>query len=154
MRMRVSVIGATLVAMLLAIPVAATAQDAGCTGEITLAEQADGTIHLWSADDERLSGEVRSDEGWSFYETASEVRGEVSETATYEIGNADGTWRCIASLPAGPEPDLDGHHLVFVGHGAYDGLHAFVTVNWSEGASPFSGFITATEPPADPVLAG
>ena len=153
MRMRLSAVGVVLGA-LTCVPAVATAQDAGCTGEITLTEGIDGAIYLWSSSDPRLSGEISIDEGWSLYEAPSESRIEASEPGAYEIVNADGSWRCITSVPPGPEPDTDGHWLVFMGDGAYEDLHAFVEVDWTAGASPFTAFITSSEPPADPTLAG
>jgi hypothetical protein len=153
MATRLSVIGGVVLAGMLTAPIAA-AQDGGCTGDITLTQGPEGTVHLWSADDPRMTGEVTIEEGWSFYPPASEVSGEPQDAADYDIVTPEGGWHCVSSVPAGPEPDLTGHQLVFAGDGDFEGLHAYVTVDWAGETSAFSAYITDEPPPADPMLQG
>ena len=154
MYVRTSAGVAALLAVAVLLPAAAAAQTGSCTGTLSLMTDGDTAAHEWVSSDPRLSGTVTIGEGWSFYPEASEVAGEVVPLVPYELVNAGGSWRCIASVAAGPEPDLDGHQLLFAGDGAYEGLTAYINVDWGADGHAFTGFIADTEMAEDPALAG
>ena len=109
----------------------------------------------WQSTDPRLSGDATGTGGWSLYEQPSEDAGTPTEgEASYIIINEDGTWGCTESNPAGPEPDVTGHTLVFTGTGDYEGLTAHVRIDWSTYPASFSGVIVEGDAPEDPALAG
>ena len=109
----------------------------------------------WESTDARLSGEASGSGGWSLYEGPSEDAGTPAEgEASYVIINEDGTWGCSDSMPAGPEPDLSGHTLVFSGTGDYEGLTAHVRIDWTTYPFTFSGIIIEGGQPEDPRLRG
>jgi len=152
MRMRTTTAAIAAVAILSLSSVSAMAAEAeGCTGTVELGE--DGTT--WDATDPRLSGDASGSGGWSLYETPSEDAGSGEDIgASYIIINEDGTWDCTSSAPAGPEPDLTGHTLVFSGTGDYEGLTAHVRIDWDSYPFGFTGVIVEGGAPEDPTLAG
>lgn len=109
------------------------------------------TVHAWQADDERLSGEVTYDGRWQIYGEASEDTGSTEATADnalYEIVNEGGRWLCEAAR--GPEPRTGdiGHTLVFTGEGGYEGMTAYLHVDWTQSPFVFNGLILpGDEPP-------
>lgn len=112
------------------------------------------TVHAWQASDERLTGEVTYGGRWEIYGEPSEDRGSVESSADdafYEIVNEGGAWLCEAAR--GPEPRTGdtGHTLVFTGEGGYEGLTAYLHVDWSQTPYVFNGLILpGDEPPYAP----
>ena len=147
-------VGSAVVSLLLAAPAVGVARSDACVGSLEFGSE-DGAVHTWTADDARLSGTAVPAGGWTPYAPPSEDAGVPDvEPASYVIINDDGTWQCATSSPAGPEPDLEGHALVFSGTGAYEGLTAHVRIDWDAYPFIFRGVIVADDVPEDPTLAG
>ncbi len=71
-----------------------------------------------------------------------------SDAALYSIVNEGGSWLCEASRAAEqPISDGDRHTLVFNGEGEYEGLTAYLTIDWSQAPYVFSGLILPGEEP-------
>ena len=138
-------------ALLTLSTMAALAQDGPCIGEVEFGEEG----MTWSSTDPRLAGDASGEAGWSFYGAPSEDAGTPGATgASYVIINEDGTWNCVDSEKALPEPDAASHTLVFAGTGDYEGLTAHVRIDWDTYPFSFSGVIVEGAPPEDPTLAG
>ncbi len=108
------------------------------------------TVHAWEASDERLSGEVSYSGAWQLYEEPSEDSGTVGasgETAVYEIVNEGGSWLCEAARAAEPRSGQDTHTLVFNGADDYEGMTAYLHVDWNTVPFSFSGLILPGEAP-------
>jgi hypothetical protein len=124
------------------------------TGDGEAVGQSVVTLHAWEADDTRLTGEVNYGGHWQLYAEPSEDAGTVgaSEAAVYEIVNEGGSWLCEAARTAEPRTGGDGHTLVFSGEDGYEGLTAYLHVDWSTAPFNFSGVILSGEtlPYAEP----
>lgn len=122
-----------------------SAEGDGAAGQSVL------TVHAWQASDERLSGEVTYGGRWEIYGEPNEDTGSVeasADDALYEIVNEGGAWLCEAAR--GPEPRTGdaGHTLVFTGEGGYEGMTAYLHVDWTQQPYAFSGLILpGDEPP-------
>ena len=153
--LRLSMAGAVIV-VLLAGPIAVVGQSeepsdpmapAVATIEVTSIEEVSpGTMksggglvhvegvqheHVWTASDPRLSGTVTSIGNHDVY---PDVPMEV-QSATYEVVNDGGRW--LGTSTALKLPDLGSKDVaVLRGEGDYEGLTAYVTMDW------------AAEPPA------
>lgn len=109
------------------------------------------TVHAWQATDPRLSGEVAYSGHWQLYEPPAEDADEpatVDDPAVYEIVNEGGGWLCEASRTASPRTGDADHTLVFSGEGEYEGLTAYLHVDWTTTPFSFSGLIMEGEAPA------
>jgi len=108
------------------------------------------TVHAWQASDARLAGEVSYTGRWQLYEEPSEDTGDVDVTgdsAVYEIVNEGGRWLCEAARTAAPRTADDTHTLVFSGEDGYEGLTAYLHVDWASTPYAFTGLILAGEAP-------
>jgi hypothetical protein len=108
------------------------------------------SVHEWAASDPRLSGEATYSGRWQLYEEPQEDTGDpaASDAALYSIVNEGGSWLCEASRAAEqPISDGDRHTLVFNGEGEYEGLTAYLTIDWSQAPYVFSGLILPGEEP-------
>lgn len=111
------------------------------------------TVHAWQATDPRLSGEASYTGHWHIYDPPSEDAGDpeavdVADEAIYEIVNDGGGWICEASRTALPRTSEATHTLVFSGSDEYEGLTAYLHVDWSTTPFTFSGLIMEGEAPA------
>jgi hypothetical protein len=153
--LRTTLVAATCVSLLALASMGAAAQSEACTGTLEFSGEPGAEGMTWDSTDPRLSGDAQGSGGWSLYETPSEDAGASTEAdASYIIINEDGSWTCADSIPAGPEPDLAGHTLVFSGTGDYEGLTAHVRIDWDTYPFSFSGVIVEGGAPEDPTLAG
>ena len=126
-----------------------------CTDDTGEGDEAIGqsamTVHAWQATDPRLSGEAAYEGHWQLYEPPAEAADEpdaAGGATIYEIVNDGGGWLCEASRTASPRTaDLD-HTLVFSGEGEYEGLTAYLHVDWSTTPFTFNGLIMEGEAPA------
>jgi hypothetical protein len=111
--------------------------------------QAKVTVHEWVASDPRLSGEVAYTGTWHIYEEPSEDTGTTAaqDQAIYEIVNEGGTWLCEASRLPDPMVPSEEHTLVFNGEGAYEGMTAYLHIDWSQAPFAFTGLILPGEAP-------
>ena len=103
--------------------------------------------HVWEASDPRLSGEVTYTGNWNQYSTDPEMQ---VESGTYELVHADGRW--LGTAPAIVVGGLDTlDPVVLIGDGGYDGLSAYVLIDWQTNGDPtFSGLIFPGDLPAFP----
>jgi hypothetical protein len=106
-------------------------------------------VHEWQATDPRLSGEVEYTGRWAVYPEASEQTGlpEDQNQAIYEIVNEGGKWLCEASRVPDPRVPSEEHTLVFTGEGDYEGLTAYLHIDWSQAPFNFTGLILPGEAP-------
>lgn len=126
-----------------------------CTDVTAEGEDAIGqsviTVHAWQATDPRLSGEAAYTGHWQLYEPPAEDADEpaaVDDAAVYEIVNEGGGWLCEASRTAPPRTGDADHTLVFSGIDEYEGLTAYLHVDWSTTPFTFTGLIMEGEAPA------
>jgi hypothetical protein len=108
------------------------------------------SVHEWAASDPRLSGEATYSGRWQLYDEPQEESGDPAATdaALYSIVNEGGSWLCEASrAPEQPISDGDRHTLVFNGEGEYEGLTAYLTIDWRQAPYVFSGLILPGEEP-------
>jgi hypothetical protein len=127
-------------------------------GEIGDADEATH-VHAWNASDPRLTGSATYAGAWQLYDPPSEDCGDpeaLAKPAIYEIVNEGGGWRCAGARAPVPGPDgaTNVHTLVLRGTGGYDGLSAYILVDWSASPYAFSALITPTHVPIDPVPQG
>lgn len=106
-------------------------------------------VHEWVASDPRLSGEVAYTGTWHIYGEPSEDSGTpaAADRAVYEIVNDGGKWLCEASRVVAPGDRAGSHTLLFNGEGEYEGLTAYLQVDWSQAPYAFSGVILPGEAP-------
>jgi hypothetical protein len=132
-----------------------------CLGEVPADQAADadaslGTdvvnVHRWQASDTRLGGEAAYTGQWQLYEQPAEDAGSGSDTAAYAIVNDGGRWLCEVSRAVTPGDAPGAHTLVFDGEGEYEGMTAYLNVDWSQTPYAFSGVILPGEaqPYAEP----
>ena len=69
------------------------------------------------------------------------------EAAVYEIVNEGGHWLCEASRAVAPGDAPGAHTLVFNGEGDYEGMTAYLDVDWSQAPFAFTGVILPGEAP-------
>jgi len=126
-----------------------------CLGEVpadqdpAAAEVGVVNLHRWEASDPRLGGEVNYAGQWQLYQEPSEDSGtsDQADAATYAIVNDGGRWLCEASRMVPPGDRAGAHTLVFSGEGEYEGLTAYLQVDWSQAPYAFSGLILPGEAP-------
>jgi hypothetical protein len=115
------------------------------------AEASPGTdvvnVHRWQASDARLSGEATYTGQWQLYEQPAEDSGSGSDAAAYEIVNDGGHWLCEASRAVAPGDAPGAHTLVFSGEGEYEGMTAYLDIDWSQTPYAFTGVILPGEAP-------
>jgi hypothetical protein len=127
-----------------------------CLGEMP-ADQASGAdaslgtdvvnVHRWQASDARLGGTATYTGRWQLYEQPAEDTGSGSDAAAYEIVNDGGRWLCEASRAVAPGDAPSTHTLVFSGEGDYEGMTAYLSVDWSQAPYAFTGVILPGEAP-------
>jgi hypothetical protein len=109
------------------------------------------SLHAWEADDERLAGDVAYSGRWALYEEPSAARDSTAvgpEDAVYQIVNDGGSWLCTETRGPEPRSPDTGHTLIFSGEGGYEGMTAYLHVDWSQSPYHFSGLILeGDEPP-------
>lgn len=176
--LRTLLVGPVILALLIALGPPVVAQDedalapASATGTLEFLEPGEeaGTgdaagaevhdeatphVHRWTSSDPRLSGMATYTGEWHIYDPPSEDCNdpEVTAGAVYEIVNDGGTWRCSgvrAPIP-GPEGATNVHTMVLTGTGGYEGLYAYVMVDWSSSPFTFGALITPNMVPIVPV---
>ncbi len=132
-----------------------------CLGEVP-ADEASGAdaslgtdvvnVHRWQASDERLGGEATYTGQWQLYEQPAEDSGPGGDAVLYEIVNDGGHWLCETSRAVAPGDAPGAHTLVFNGEGEYEGMTAYLNVDWSQTPYAFTGVILPGEaqPYAEP----
>jgi hypothetical protein len=131
-----------------------------CLGEAPAGEPSDAgasaapseakvTLHEWVASDPRLSGDVAYTGSWHIYGEPSEDAGTpaAQDQAIYEIVNEGGKWLCEASRIPDPMVPSEEHTLVFNGEGAYEGMTAYLHIDWSQAPYAFTGLVLQGEAP-------
>jgi len=106
-------------------------------------------LHKWESSDARFSGEVAYSGQWQLYEEPSEDSGsgEGTDTAVYAIVNEGGRWLCAESRALAPGDRAGSHTLLFSGEGAYEGMTAYLQVDWSQTPYAFNGIILPGDAP-------
>ena len=89
--------------------------------------------HIWSASDPRLSGNVTYTGNWSF-DPITDIG---IQSGTYELTNDEGSWLGNATAYVSDRLGADTDVVVFAGRDAYEGLTAYVVIDW--GADDVSG---------------
>lgn len=138
----------------------------GPESESAIADQGDAVthdeatlhVHEWTSSDPRLSGTASYTGTWHLYNPPAEDCDDpdAEAGAAYEIVTDDGSWRCggfRAPIP-GPDGAENVHTLVFRGAGGYEGLSAYVLIDWSTSPYTFSALITPNSVPIVPVMQG
>jgi hypothetical protein len=177
---RNTLVGAVLVALLAGSGAAVMAQDdelvpSSATGTLEFVEPAteaamgeggdavahdEATLHVheWTSSDPRLTGTATYTGSWHIYNPPAEDCDdpEAEAGAVYEIVNDGGSWRCAAFRAPIPGPDgaTNVHTLAFRGTGGYEGLSAYVLVDWSTSPFTYGALITPNTVPIVPVLEG
>lgn len=164
----------TLMLLLLTVPTAMAADEPAATGsepvvvsgtldcdvDAAASPAADGStdtstasilnLHEWTASDPRLSGDVSYSGHWQLYGVPQEDGGDpaASDPTVYSIVNEGGSWLCETSRTAEPPAAGGPHTLVFNGEGDYEGLTAYLEVDFSQAPYAFTGLILqGDEPP-------
>lgn len=107
-------------------------------------------LHQWEASDPRLDGEATYVGRWLIYGEPEEDRGEsgAQDAALYAIVNDGGKWLCESSRLPDPMVPSEQHTLIFSGEGDYEGMTAYLHIDWSEAPYAFTGLILpGDEPP-------
>ena len=104
-------------------------------------------VHRWQASDTRLGGEATYTGQWQLYEPPAEDGSSSGDAAVYEIVNDGGRWLCEASRAMAPGDAPGAHTLVFDGEGDYEGMTAYLDVDWSQTPYAFTGVILPGEAP-------
>jgi hypothetical protein len=169
--LRPALVGAVVLALVAAFGGAAFAQaddmqPTATTGTLVFEQSTDGTtgdemgthVHTWTAEDARLTGTATYTGSWELYDPPSEDCDEAEQQAgaMYEIVNDGGTWACAgvhAPIP-GPDGATNVHVLALTGTGGYEGLYAYIMIDWSTEPFTFSALITPNKVPIDPVMQG
>lgn len=115
-------------------------------------------VHTWTADDPRLTGTASYTGTWHLYDPPAEDCDDPEREAgaMYEIVNDGGSWACAgvnAPIP-GPEGASNVHVLALTGTGEYEGLYAYIMIDWGTDPFTFSALITPNKAPIEPVMLG
>ncbi len=115
-------------------------------------------VHQWTSSDPRLTGTATYTGTWHIYNSPAEDcdNPDAEAGAVYEIVNDGGGWRCggfRAQVP-GPDGATNVETLVFRGTGGYEGLSAYLLIDWSASPYAFSALITPNSVPIVPVMQG
>jgi hypothetical protein len=115
-------------------------------------------VHEWTSSDPRLTGTATYTGSWHIYDPPAEDCDDpdAEAGAVYEIVTDGGSWRCAsvrAPIP-GPDGATNVHTLAFRGTGGYEGLSAYVIVDWSTSPYTYGALITPNTVPIVPVLEG
>lgn len=94
--------------------------------------------HHWSVSDPRLAGDVTYRGAWDRYP------GIQVESGWYEVVNDQGSW----SGPATAQPETDT--IILTGSGAYEGLTAYVTLDWTDNTAAIRAVIFPGAMPPTP----
>lgn len=126
--------------------------------EGTSLDEAVEHVHQWTSSDPRLSGTATYTGAWHLYDPPAEDCDDPEATAgaVYEIVNEGGSWLCAgvrAPIP-GPSGATNVHTIVLRGAGGYEGLSAYIIVDWSVSPFAFSALITPNSVPLVPVRPG
>jgi hypothetical protein len=171
-KIRAALTGAAIVALVAAFGGLALAQSeedmvpAATTGTLVLNEAPDTAthdepiehVHTWTAEDPRLTGTATYTGSWHIYDPPAEDCDdpEAAAGAVYAIVNEGGTWACSgirAPIP-GPDGARNVHVLALTGTGGYEGLYAYIMIDWSTEPFTFSALITPNKVPIEPVMQG
>jgi len=115
-------------------------------------------VHTWTAEDPRLTGTATYTGSWHIYDPPSEDCDDPDQEAgaLYEIVNDGGSWACAgvnAPIP-GPDGASNVHVLALTGTGEYDGLYAYIMIDWGTDPFTFSALLTPNKAPIEPVMLG
>lgn len=143
------------------MPVAVTGTlefaDPSASGEAVDVAGKDMVAHVWKASDPRLAGVTLGGQ-LHLYGEPGEDSGEATageDGTPYEIANEGGGWVCAGTHPAGPvEARQSANGLVFLGTGEYEGLTAYLLVDWSVEPAAFSGIVFEGEMPPYAPMSG
>ena len=111
-------------------------------------ERTSGVVstNRWSTSDARLSGDVTYNGNW--YHSADP---ELSiQSGTYEVTNDGGTWLGEATAYGIQTLGIDMDTVILTGQDGYDGLTAYVVLDFGSGAGAISGVIFPTAMPPVP----
>ena len=89
-----------------------------------------GVVHAahWNTTDDRLSGEVTYNGSW-----LHAANGDISvQSGTYEVMNDAGSWLGDATAYGSESLGIDMDTIILTGHGAYEGLTAYVVLDFSK----------------------
>lgn len=114
--------------------------------------------HVWTSDDPRLTGTATYTGSWHIYDPPAEDCDDPTAEAgaAYAIVNDGGSWACAnvrAPIP-GPDGASNVHMLALTGTGDYEGLYAYIMVDWSTDPFTFSALVTPNKVPIVPVMQG
>ena len=117
-------------------------------------ERFDCPGQTWTADDPRLTGEVRKMWRLDGYRTEAGYRSVLANR--HIVDTEDGTWECESVQVARGTGLMAGifqqETITCVGDGSYEGLTAVVQMDWGEVGHPFEAVILSgrVQPPPDP----
>jgi len=169
--LRTALVGLVALALTMGLGGAAIAQDdalatSATTGTLELSEPVDvgmhdeavEHVHTWTAEDPRLTGTATYTGTWEIYDPPAEDCDDPESEAgsMYEIVNDGGGWACSgvrAPIP-GPDGATNVHVLALTGTGGYEGLYAYIMIDWGTDPFTFSALITPNEVPIVPVMQG
>jgi hypothetical protein len=142
-------------------------EPAATTGTLEMVEPMDDAmahdgpvehVHTWTAADPRLTGTASYTGSWHLYDAPAEECDDPAAQAgaVSAIETDGGTWTCSgvrAPIP-GPDGASNVHVLALTGGGGYEGLHAYIRVDWSTAPFTFSALITPDDVSIVPELEG
>jgi hypothetical protein len=171
-RLRTALVGSVALALVVSLGGVAIAQDeevapSATTGTLEFSEPMGDAamhddpvehVHIWTAEDPRLTGTATYTGSWHIYDPPAEDCDdpEAESGSMYEIVNDGGGWACSgirAPIP-GPEGATNVHVLALTGTGGYEGLYAYIMIDWSTEPFTFSALITPNQVPIEPVMQG
>ena len=97
------------------------------------------------ADDDRLDGAGSARSNSSKYPFPLEV-----QAGIYDFANEDGRWVGTVTAFVEPTMDIDRDTVILTGEGAYEGLSAYLLIDWSSLPAEFIGAIFPGEMPPYP----
>ena len=105
-----------------------------------------GGPDTWEASDSRLSGDVTYSGLWHRYPAPATMQ---VEAAARELVNSGGRW--VGQATAIATATIGGWDaIVFTGEGGYEGLTAYVVIDWNGDPGSFVGAIFPGDMPAFP----
>lgn len=106
----------------------------------------------WTTNDARLNGDVTYTGNW--YDVFGPAGDGISaSSATYELVNEDGSWFGTATGFVSALPEDGKDTIMFTGLGAYDGLSAYVVVDYYDEGAEIAGIIFPGTMPSAPMVA-
>ena len=110
-----------------------------------------GVVYVarFDSDDDRLTGDATITANWQFADPSGTP---LLAARTYELTNEGGSWVGQSHSLNADDLGVSVEMAVLTGQGGYEGLTAYVIMQWSPQSSPEATFVAATFPGEMPPL--